>query len=924
MTKRHTLRKGLAAVLLMGIVLGTASGQRLTGKLTGIVTDEQGAPLPRVTVEISSPALMGVQSQLTTDKGVYRFVNLPPGEYTLTYKLTGFEAIEKKNIRISINSTVTEDIILKLAALRETVMVTGKAPIVDIAGSKTSTVYTLSQIENLPSGRLSFFDIIKQNPGFTTQTGDISSSSRISAFGSNSEENSHYVDGVDLSSPEVGTAWIMPTMEMFEEVEVTGIGASAEYGNFTGAYINIITKSGGNEFSGSVSYYGQFSGLTGDNNPAPYNGETGEGYYSFHRDEFYDAVFTLGGPIIKDRIWFFGYYQKQSDSYSAWQGDPNFPTTSLADQQFIKLSLQPSSKHRFVFSFGHLFALWPAAHGVDDWNLPESVGAQSCPSYTWNAQYTLLASGNTLFELKYSGYYSTNDYMPAFGGDINDPVHFDLATGVTSQGLMFGWEYKTSLHKVNATMTHFAEDFLAGDHDFKFGVQIGRGTVETWGGYGGGKLYLDYNSEPYLLSEQDIFSYGGTVQSVGAFADDSWKVGNRLVVNLGIRFDYHNGYIPSFTIMDGWTKTDQKGPKLEDLVVWKVLSPRIGLAYQLTADQKTLFKASYGRYYDYPYTANWDWPGPNVTDKIASKWNGTEWVVMYTIPGEMGYRVDENLKNPYADQFSVGLERQLSTDFSVGLTYLYKIQKNTIGYVNAAGIFEEVQRVSPDNGKTYTAYNQINAPAEDDLLTNPAGWGQNYRGLLLSLTKRYSRRWLINASLAVSKAEGLNLSSASTTAWAGMSVAWLTKKFGTDPNGLINAKGPLNLDRRWSLKVSGVYDFPLGILASANLIYQSGRPRIHFVRVYDLDQRPGSYYAIIAEPKGTERFSDELMVDMRIQKSFDLGKRLQLQLFADIFNLFNDGTYYAYRDYNLWSESYGVPSDMVRPRRVQVGAKIQF
>ena len=126
------------------------------------------------------------------------------------------------------------------------------------------------------------------------------------------------------------------------------------------------------------------------------------------------------------------------------------------------------------------------------------------------------------------------------------------------------------------------------------------------------------------------------------------------------------------------------------------------------------------------------------------------------------------------------------------------------------------------------------------------------------------------------------------------------------------------------MKVSGVYEFPLGILASANLIYQQGRPRIHFVRVYDLDQRPGSYYAIIAEPKGTERFPNQLMFDLRIQKSFNLYKTLQLRLFADIFNLFNDGTYYAYRDYNLWSESYNVPSEMALPRRVQVGAKLRF
>ncbi len=199
----------MVAVFLIGIALGTASAQRLTGKLTGVVTDDQGAPLPGVAVEISSPALMGIQSQITMDKGLYRFINLPPGAYTVSFKLTGFETVKREAIGILIDSTVTENVVLKPAALQESVTVTGEAPVVDVAAAKTSTVYSLKQIENLPTSRYSFFDIVKQNPGFSTQTGDIGSASRISAFGSNSEENSVYIDGVDVSSPELGTSLLL-------------------------------------------------------------------------------------------------------------------------------------------------------------------------------------------------------------------------------------------------------------------------------------------------------------------------------------------------------------------------------------------------------------------------------------------------------------------------------------------------------------------------------------------------------------------------------------------------------------------------------------------------------------------------------------------------------------------------------------------
>lgn len=919
--RKNIGRIGILLVLIFVFAIGSSYAQRLTGKITGVVTDE-GMPLPGVVVEISSPAMMGVRVQVTSEKGVYRFINLSPGVYKIVFKLAGFQTIESENLRVSLDSTVSEDIVLTPSVLEESITVTAVSPIIDLESSTTSTIYDRDLIENLPTSRFTYFDIVKQNPGFTTSYGE--ASSRISAFGSNAEENAMYLDGVDMSNPEIGTAWLWPTADMFEEVEVIGIGAPAEYGNFTGAVVNIISKSGGNNFSGTASYYGQFQKLTGDNNPDPYNEETGEGYYSYHRDKFYDISFTVGGPVIKDKIWFFGMYQNQIDSVSYWQDDPNFPGEYRGNEQFFKLSIQPTTKHKIVLSFDREYGYYPGT--VDDWNLSETIPAETDISYAWNFHYTWLASNSAFFEFKYSGYYSPNDYMPAYDGDINQPVHYDGATSVTSNGMWWPWEYIVTLNKVNATVSYFAEDFLAGDHDFKFGVQLSKGTSEAWGGYGGGKYYYDWYGEPYLMYEYNVWRYGGTVNSIGTFLDDSWKIADRLTINLGLRFDHHNSFIPSFPIMDGWDKTSEMGPKIENLIVWNSFSPRIGLAYQLTSDQKTVLKASFGRYYTYPYIANWEWPGPNMSDYIGYWWDGTDWEWMYTIEGAEGYRVDENLKNPRTDQFSVGLERELFPDFSVGITYIYKKQINNIGYVNVAGIYEEVQRVSPDNGQTYTAYNQTNFPAEDHLLTNPEDWGQTYNGLMFQLTKRYSKNWLLNASFTYSKAEGLNLSSRGSSGSYGssQSLVWYTGKTGSDPNDLINAKGVLNLDRRWSLKVSTAYNFPLDILVGTNLTYQQGRPRKTFVRIYDLDQRPESHYTIISEPQGTERFDNMLLVDLRIQKTFNIYKTLKFHILGDVFNLFNDDTYYRFRSFDAWSTAFDLPMYMPDPRRVQIGVKIEF
>ncbi|MBN1223089.1 MAG: TonB-dependent receptor [Candidatus Aminicenantes bacterium] len=909
-----------------------AYAQRLTGRLMGVVIDDQGIAIPGVIVEISSPALMGTRSEITNEDGEYRFINLPPGIYSVVFTLPGFQTIERENLRVAIDTTTTENITMSPTRLEESVTVTAESPLVDVTKSSLTTNYDKDIIEKLPTGRGTYFDIIKQNPGFSL-TGE-GGKSRFSAFGSNSEENAMYLDGVDLSNPEIGTAWIWSTADMFEEVEVKGVGAASEYGNFTGAVVNIVSKSGGNIFSGSAAYYGQFDALTGDNNPDK------EQWDSYKRHRFFDVAATLGGPVIKDKLWFFGVLQLANNFESWWQTDPDFPSKNKKNEQFIKFSIQPTESHRFVLSYDHQYGY--GSYAPSEWQMPETIGAETDPVHAWNAHYTFLISNSAFFELKYSGYWGGSDFLPTpeaveSGASVNNPVHIDLGTGIQSGGVIWPWEYIVTRNTANATLSYFAEDFLGGDHDFKVGVQYNRGTSEAWGSYSGGKLYLDYYGYNYLRYDYNVWRYGGTVNTIGGFLDDSWKVSDRLTINFGLRFDHHDGYIPPFTIMDGWVETSEKGPRIDNLIDWKSWSPRFGFALQLTSDQKTLLKGSAGRYYTYPYIANWEWPGPNVPDWIAYYWIGTDWELWYEIPGKQGYIVDPDLKNPYVDQISVGLQREVFPNFAVDLTYIYKDGKNNIGYRDIGGIYEEVQRVSPDNGKTYTVFNITNSGEEEHLLTNPDGWGQKYHGIILALNKKYSDRWMMQTSLTWSKATGLNLSSRSTGWYSqSQSLVWYTGKQGSDPNDLINSEGYLNLDRRWLFKFSFGYNFPWDILVSTNFSYQTGKPRITIVGIPDLNQNP--YYPgtrIIAEEKGVDvtlsdgttipgRFEDHYLWDIRLQKTFRIYKSWRIHAFLDFFNVLNTDVFLDYWSYNAYEANFNIPGWMDYPRRIQVGLKLQF
>lgn len=906
----------LFAFLLFFLAAGFSSAQRLTGNIKGKVTDEEGIPLPGVTVDISSPVLMGgVHTQITSEEGLYRFVNLPPGEYNLVFRLDGFQRVERLNIKVSVKGTVTEDIVLKQAALEESVTVTGEAPVVDVTSSGMSTNFDKDILEKIPAGRFSFIDVVKQTPGIVTQSG-YSGTGLMVAYGSNAESNAFQIDGLDITNPRQGDSYLFPNQDIFTEVEVSGLGTPAEYGSFTGAVINVVTKSGGNRLSGSVGYYGQFQELTDDNNPDP------ENTFSYQRHKFLDTAFTLGGPILKDKLWFFGSTNITRNDSTGWMSDPQYHSETKEDNYFLKLSAQITNKHKLVGVIA--YRDWAYQDSITPYTMPEATRYWTTRIPQWNIMYTWIISSAAFLELKTAGYYSSDDGLPQskYGGSIDNPIHYDLLTGVTSSGAWWPFYAYYTRFQAHAGLSYFADDFLGGDHEFKIGVQFNRGGQGSVCAYSGGKLYYDYGGYPYLLYEQQPFYYGGQVDNIGIFFDDSWSVGDRLTLNVGLRYDNYKGHIPPFDVWEGWHRIPgEKTSEVRDLVVWNSFSPRIGFALQLTSDRRTLLKAHFGRYYDPLFVGTYEWPGPNNTDWTASWWTGSEWEQYYFISGEGGWNIDPNLKSPYSDQFSVGLEREVFPYFSVGITGIYKRQKDLIALNNAGGIYELVPMVSPDNGQTYMVYNQINVGEALILTTNPESFEQTYKGVVLNLTKRYSDNWLFNASLTWSRSEGLSAISPSTgTRQLGI-IAETSYHTGKDPNDWTNAKGLMQADRTWVFKLQFAYNFPWDILASVNYQHMTGRPYTSRVQVYPDQGRR----RILEEPRdGKHRFDPLSMLDFRLQKSFAIYKSLRLDAMFDVFNVFNINTVTSFASYNLWSYNYLEPSSIPSPRRVQVGLKLEF
>src|SRR5512139_66920 len=280
---RRAIPRLVALLLLSGCLLvGTISeAQILTGSLRGTITDSTGAVLPGVTVELTGPALIGGPKVMTTDtKGQYRFPGLAPGVYVISASLSGFQTVRRENIRVEVGSQFDVDIPLGVGKMEESVTVTAASPLVDTSRSAMTTTVATELVEATHTARFTFFDLAYMTAGVSTARFD-NSASRASAFGANVNENQYQFDGVDITAAQTGAAWAWPSTDVVEEVQVIGLGAPAEYGNYQGAVFNVITKSGGNKYTANANFYWQPEALT-DTNATLENPDDGN-IYGFHR-----------------------------------------------------------------------------------------------------------------------------------------------------------------------------------------------------------------------------------------------------------------------------------------------------------------------------------------------------------------------------------------------------------------------------------------------------------------------------------------------------------------------------------------------------------------------------------------------------------------------------------------------------------------
>ncbi|MBI3262180.1 MAG: carboxypeptidase regulatory-like domain-containing protein, partial [Acidobacteria bacterium] len=597
----------LAAWALLVLLPGGVQAQ---SAIAGVVRDSTGGVLPGVTVEASSPALIEkVRAVVTDNAGQYLIVDLRPGLYTVTFTLTGFNTVKREGLELPSNFTATVNVELRVGTLQETVTVSGESPVVDTRSATQQQVLTRELLDSVPTGR-NIWGIGATLTGVTISAPDVGGTAGmqktyIAVHGSERRDNAIQVDGMSVNGIE-GDGAIQNYFNpgMFEEMSYQTSALSAEVQS-SGVRLNMIPKEGGSTFKGSV-FWSHTPGNWQSNNFTPALKATG--LRAPNRVErIFDLNLGLGGPIKKDRLWFFssfrrwGVDQTVTDSFynldpthRTYRPDLSRPTVddNVIKSGVVRLTYQIAQKHKFAVYMDRIVKF--RGHECPALSAEEACGIRWPKRYfTAQAKYTGTLSSKLLVEFGWSENdetYNTGGSQPSVKpGDIG---RFDRTTGERWGAYVSGGTTPNAALYFRVPDRHTvsgALSYVTGSHALKTGFQLGKGGNRHQRGVNGGiDLVQEYRNGRFvsvIVHNTPQEAAEQIKHDLGIYVQDSWTF-KRLTVNPGLRVELFNTWVPAQASPAGRFVPFRQFDKIENLPNWKDTAPRFGIVYDLFGDTK--------------------------------------------------------------------------------------------------------------------------------------------------------------------------------------------------------------------------------------------------------------------------------------------------------------------------------------------------
>jgi len=985
--------RDLFIVLFVALFSSTLFAQETTGKLQGRVVDAQGLAVPGATVTASGP--QGNKTATTDTDGRFTIPFLTPGVYVVRAQLQGFRAFEQAGVTVGLGQTVEVPVKMEVGAVAETVNITAAPQIVDTTSTTVGAVISSDLLENIPVGRR-LADTLYLAPGASSSS--TAGHMNPSMSGGSGLDNLYVIDGVNVTSTGYGGLGSYSTtfgslgnatpFDFVKEVQVKTGGYDAEFGQSTGGVVNVVTKSGSNDLRGSAFGYTRPDNLEGTWTEV----QTPNGTVQTLGSHNYDAGASGGGPIIRNRLFFFGAIDPTRD-VQTYQAPAGFPLLSLggvdrvrdATPYSAKVTYQLNSSHRIDASF-----FGDPSNGLDGAQRPGALLA------TTTQQFSTLAYGGHNQTVRYDGVVSSHWLVEAYYSralnNINETPDANtwqvrdttVTPNVRSGGLGF---YEPGNHSLNNQYAVKATNIL-GSHEVKYGFEYDHANWNQLISYTGPTFTAPNGQQTATGASIQIIpdpSYGQIYRVVrgnftpGAsttqnyqdfFVQDTWRVGSRLTVNPGLRFEQEtlNGNaISGFSLGNNW-------------------APRIGATFDPNGDGKTKIYGSYGRFYarvpndlaarslsaetgiilaDY-FDVGLTTPIPNGV--VAGPAPGTT-THFITNGATAGDTIDPNAKMSYINEYLFGVEREIMPNTSLGIRYIHRDIGRMLEDVancpsvgafvpetadicsNVSYILTNPSSATPVNAAAIAAF-----PAFADVsFADPV---HTYNAVEVTLNRRMFHNWSGMASYTWSRLRGnyegfyrddngqsdpgisslydFPQNDPTFTAIGGPQDGFQGDiRYLGDPNGI------LPLDRPHHIKLFGNYmlgnlNLGVGINGSSGAPLTPLAPNPNYSNGGEIPTAPrGSGIQTVDGFITRAPFTTQ--VDFQAAYNLKMGGARRLTLLADIFNLFDQQTVL---NYDAWTSltfggpanpNYGQPTSQIiagpqiqAPRQIRLGARFQF
>ncbi len=920
------MRRVSLVLLICALFAWPASAQEQRASIEGQVKDSQGGVLPGATVVVKGPSMPAGTTTVSDEQGYFRFPGLPPGRYEVSAEMQGFNPGRVPDVELSLGQIKKVQMTLTIGTVSETIQVVAESPLIDVRQNAAYANIHKEFIDKIPKGR-DFTSVVVVAPGANQE----SKLGGISIDGASGAENVYVVDGINTTSIRTGQSAKGLVTDFLEEVQVKSSGYNAEFGGSMGGVINVITKSGTNEFHGDVGAYFDSNDLYGSVRQTlrlnPTNDRIAE--YVTYRDDSrtqWEPGGTIGGPIFRDRAWFFAGYlpSLQTTERTApltGGSDTTLKRTDRTHNFTANLHTQLSEKLRGKFAVNmdnyYREGLLQNLDGTSSRLAVFDVDRKQ-PGATYSGQIDFVAS-NKLYMAARVGYFR---YDAKDTGVPNETRWLHARSSINFPGVPADLQRQSGFSNIlsnravdhdlytrvgfNFDTTYYAN--LAGQHTFKAGFQLDRYANDVldqeqqpfvqflWG-----ETYAandgTFHTGPFGYYRWRQFSTNGSVNSnsIGLYVQDSWTVNNNLTINAGLRTERER--VPAF-------RTDLGGSKYPiDFSFADKLAPRLGFAYDIRGDGRWKAYGSWGYFYDIMKlelprgafggdkwiesyytldTPNWNTIGVNgnfpgtLIEQIDFRHTGSQPGDCATPANPDANCIDPDLKPSRQQEFTIGLDHELNSRTSVGARYVHKQIDKTI---------DDVGIIVPGVGEVYYYANPGYGLAEftigREYPAQPKA-KRDYDGVEFRARRRMSDGLELNASYLISRLYG-NFSGLASSDENGRSSPNVNRFFdgiymSYDEKGN-PTYGRLGTDRPHQFKVQAIYDFRFGTTVGFNQYVASGTPISRQVSNFGL---PFFYRG-----RGSEGRTPTLSKsDLYLQHEVRFGGR-RFQVSANILNLFD-------------------------------------